>query len=289
MRPSGTSGSCRWTTSCCGRVPAQRSAASLWRRGGRDDDGAALRSRAGVSTVGGSRSAFYARRARCSVQRLRVRAAAGRRPRYRMRSCWRRFVARSPFREGHRKVHARLRILDGVRVSRTRVLRVMRGRACSRRSRRQGEPKPHDGTIVTSARRHVGYRWRAGVDRRRRLGLDLRGHRPLECRVCGMARAVDRFAALEPVAQGLRRRSGSVEADAARGLSLRMDHGSQYLSDHFLNQVRYWGIPAPASACSKSRRPTASERWNRTLKERSSTAGSFKISPTCAPPSPSER
>ena len=21
-----------------------------------------------------------------------------------------------------------------------------------------------------------------------------------------------------------------------------MDHGSQYLSDHFLNQVRYWGI-----------------------------------------------
>ena len=35
---------------------------------------------------------------------------------------------------------------------------------------------------------------------------------------------------------------GSVEADVARGLALRMDHGSQYLSDYFLNQVRYWGI-----------------------------------------------
>jgi len=28
----------------------------------------------------------------------------------------------------------------------------------------------------------------------------------------------------------------------ARGLALRMDHGSQYLSDHFLNQIKYWGI-----------------------------------------------
>ena len=38
-------------------------------------------------------------------------------------------LARSPFQgEGHRKVHARLRILDGVRVSRTRVLRVITSR-----------------------------------------------------------------------------------------------------------------------------------------------------------------
>ena len=30
--------------------------------------------------------------------------------------------------------------------------------------------------------------------------------------------------------------------DVARGLALRMDHGSQYLSDHFLKQIRYWGV-----------------------------------------------
>ena len=59
MRPSDTLGSCRWRLSCCGSVPAHRSVASLWRRGGRDDerndlrdDGAALRSQAGVSNVG---------------------------------------------------------------------------------------------------------------------------------------------------------------------------------------------------------------------------------------------
>jgi hypothetical protein len=36
-------------------------------------------------------------------------------------------LERSPFQgEGHRKVHARLRIIDGIRVSRKRALRVMR-------------------------------------------------------------------------------------------------------------------------------------------------------------------
>ena len=33
-------------------------------------------------------------------------------------------------------------------------------------------------------------------------------------------------------------------AGAARGLALRMDHGSQYLSDHFTNQIKFWGIQA---------------------------------------------
>ena len=62
-------------------------------------------------------------------------------------------LARSPFQgEGHRKVHARLRILDGVRVARTRVLRVMRAQGLLSPHRgRQGDPKAHDGTIVTSA------------------------------------------------------------------------------------------------------------------------------------------
>ena len=62
-------------------------------------------------------------------------------------------LARSPFQgEGHRKVHARLRILDDIRVSRTRVLRVMRAQGLLSPHRgRQGEMKAHDGTIVTSA------------------------------------------------------------------------------------------------------------------------------------------
>ena len=51
-----------------------------------------------------------------------------------------------------------------------------------------------------------------------------------------------RYAALEPISQGLTSLHGSVAADLARGLRLRMDHCSQYLSDHFVNSVRFWGI-----------------------------------------------
>ena len=77
----------------------------------------------------------------------------------------------------------------------------------------------------------------------------------------------NRFAALEPVAQGLRRHYGSVEADVARGLALRMDHGSQYLSDHFLNQLRYWGIHPSFGFLEEPETNGVVERWNRTLKE----------------------
>ena len=72
---------------------------------------------------------------------------------------------------------------------------------------------------------------------------------------------------LEPIAQGLGRLYGSVEADVARGLALRMDHGSQYLSDHFLNQLRYWGIHPSFGFVEEPETNGVVERWNRTLKE----------------------
>ena len=60
---------------------------------------------------------------------------------------------------------------------------------------------------------------------------------------------------------------GSVEADVARGLALRMDHGSQYLSDHFLNQIKYWGICPSFGFVEEPETNGVAERWNRTLKE----------------------
>ena len=198
-----------------------------------------------------SRSALYARRARAQC-RKRGAGPARRGPTpalsdAQLLAAIRTDLTRSPFQgEGHRKVHARLRILDGIRVSRTRVLRVMRAQGLLSPHRgRQGDPKAHDGTIVTSAPQVMwgtdgvrvftvedGWVWTfAAVD-----------HWNAECVGWPVCKVGSRFAALEPIAQGLGRRYGSVEADVARGLALRMDHGSQYLSDHFLNQVRYWGI-----------------------------------------------
>ena len=223
-----------------------------------------------------SRSAFYARRAR--LRRPERGDGPGRRgptpalSDVQLLAAIRSDLARSPFQgEGHRKVHARLRILDDIRVSRTRVLRVMRAQGLLSPHRgRQGEMHAHEWTIVTSApdvmwgtdgvrvfTTEDGWVWTfAAVD-----------HWNAECvgwHVCKMG---TRFAALEPVAQGLRRHYGSVEADVARGLALRMDHGSQYLSDHFLNQLRYWGIHPSFSFVEEPETNGVVERWNRTLKE----------------------
>ena len=217
-----------------------------------------------------SRSAFYARRAR--VQR----SASADSPRRRgptpalsdaqLLAAIRSDLARSPFQgEGHRKVHARLRILDNIRVSRTRVLRVMRAQGLLSPHRgRQGEPKRHDGTIVTAA---PDVMW--GTDGARVLTVDdgwvwtfaVVDHWNAECVGWHVCKVGSRFAALEPVAQGLGRHHGSVEADAARGLALRMDHGSQYLSDHFLNQVRYWGIRPSFGLLEEPETNGVVERW----------------------------
>ena len=223
-----------------------------------------------------SRSALYARRARAQCP------TRGERPARRgpppalsdaqLLAAIRTDLARSPFQgEGHRKVHARLRILDGVRVSRTRVLRVMRTQGLLSPHRgRQGEMKAHEGTIVTTApdvmwgtdgvrvfTAEDGWVWTfAAVD-----------HWNAECVGWHVCKVGSRFAALEPLAQGLGRLYGSVEADVARGLALRMDHGSQYLSDHFLNQIRYWGIHPSFAFVEEPETNGVVERWNRTLKE----------------------
>jgi len=77
----------------------------------------------------------------------------------------------------------------------------------------------------------------------------------------------DRFAALQPVAQGLARHFGGVTADAGRGLSLRMDNGTQYVSEHFRNQVRFWGVEASYAFIEQPQTNGVAERFFRTLKE----------------------
>ena len=133
---------------------------------------------------------------------------------------------RSPFQgEGHRKVHARLRILDGIRVARTRVLRVMRAhKLLSPHRGRQGAARVHAGTIVTQA---PNVMW--GTDGVRVFTLDdgwgwiftAVEHWNAEC--VGWHARLGAFAALEPIAQGLRRIYG-VDAEAL-GVALRMDTG----------------------------------------------------------------
>ena len=181
-----------------------------------------------------SRSALDARRARAHHHRLGAgparRGPPPRRSDAQLLAAIRTDLARSPFHgEGHRKVHARLRILDGIRVARTRGLRVMRAHGLLSPHRgRQGAAKTHDGRVITQA---PNVMW--GTDGVRVFTLDdgwgwifaAVEHWNAECVGWHVCKVGSRFAALDPIAQGLERLYGSLDADVARGLALRMDHG----------------------------------------------------------------
>jgi len=66
---------------------------------------------------------------------------------------------------------------------------------------------------------------------------------------------------------GLTNIYGSVEAGAARGLSLRIDHGTPYLSKHFQNQLKFWGMNPSFAFVEQPQTNGVAERFIRTLKE----------------------
>jgi transposase InsO family protein len=135
---------------------------------------------------------------------------------------------------------------------------------------RQGAANPHQGEITTAAPNEM---W--GTDGARVPTVEdgwlwlftAVEHWNGECVGWHVCKRGDRYAALEPISQGLERIYGSLEADVARGLALRMDHGTQYLSDHLTNQVRFWGIEPSYAFLEEPQTNGVAERFNRTLKE----------------------
>ena len=178
----------------------------------------------------------------------------------------------SPFTgEGHRKVWARLRIQRDIRVSRARVLRLMRENALLSPHRRpQGAPNLHDGSITTDRPNDM---W--GTDGMRIETVDegwvwvfsAVDHFDACCVGIHAVKTGSRFAALQPIAQGLQTEFGTTGAEAGRGLTLRMDHGTQYTADDFLNQIRFWGIAPSFAFVAEPQTNGVAERFNRTLKE----------------------
>lgn len=181
-------------------------------------------------------------------------------------------LAASPFTgEGHRKVWARLRIVRDIRVSRARVLRLMRENALLSPHRRpQGMPVLHEGTITRDRPNEM---W--GTDGIRIETLDegwvwvfsAVDHFDACCLGIHAVKTGNRFAALQPISQGLLAEFGATGADAGRGLALRMDHGTQYTAEDFLNQVKFWGITPSFSFVAEPQTNGVAERFNRTLKE----------------------
>ncbi len=161
-------------------------------------------------------------------------------------------LARSPWTgEGHRKVWARLRAMDGIRVSRKRVLRLMREHALLSPHRARPRPDaPHDRHIITASPNVMwacdgtqvttaqdGKVWLFGVAE----------HWNAELLGWHVAKRGTRFEAIQAVGMAVCQQFGHLSAGAARGLALRHDHGSNFMSDVFQKQIKFWGM-APSYA-----------------------------------------
>ena len=135
----------------------------------------------------------------------------------------------------------------------------------SDRCRRRGG-NPHVGEIITHA---PNLMW--GTDGVRVFTVDANGwgwiftaieHWNAECVGWHVCKRGDRFAALQPISMGLARLYASTSAGAARGLALRMDHGSQYLSDHF-HQPDQVLVSSTRRAATPHRRTAPDQRHRR--------------------------
>ncbi len=174
--------------------------------------------------------------------------------------------------EGHRKVHARLRKKRGIRVGRARVLRLMRQQgllAPSRPRHVHGDPA-HSGTIVTDRPNQM---WGTDGTRfyTRKEGWCWFFHAidHADDYVVGhhVAKVGDRFAALEPIHQGIRKGFGRYGQDVALGLRFRMDWATQYTSDTFGSEIRFLGGKISHAFVGEPQCNGVAERFIRTLKE----------------------
>jgi putative transposase len=218
-----------------------------------------------------ARSGVYRHQAPSSSVQPRRRGPAGPMADAALLEAIRTMLADSPFHgEGHRKVWARLRY-RGTRTSRRRVLRLMRENgllAPSRIGSPRG-PRAHDGTIIPKT---VNTMW--GTD----LTTVFTGegqaavfiavdHCSAECvGIHAHARAT-RFEALEPIRQAVRQHFGGFAQGIAKGLAVRHDHGSQYMSDHFQKELTFLGIDSSPAFVRAPEGNGCAERFIRTLKE----------------------
>jgi len=181
-------------------------------------------------------------------------------------------LARSPWTgEGHRKVWARLRALDGMRVSRKRVLRLMREHHLLSPHRARPRPETtHERQIITAAPDVMwaidatqvatvrdGKVWLFGVVE----------HWNAEMLGWHVAKHGTRYEAVQALGMAVRQQFGSLSAGAARGLALRHDHGSSFMADVFQKQMRFWGVAPSYAFVAEPETNGCIERLFRTLKE----------------------
>ena len=177
-------------------------------------------------------------------------------------------------------VWARLRH-QGLRTSKERVRRLMREGGLSARSRASSPcgPRNHDGTIVPET-----------IDTM--LGTDMTAafttehgqvavlvtvdHCSAECVGIHATLRGTRDKALESIRQGAVERFGGVAREVAEALSIRHDHGSQYMSRDFQKEIAWLGAASSPAFVRAPEGNGCAERFIRTLKENLLWARTFR-------------
>ena len=153
-----------------------------------------------------------------------------------------------------------------------RIRRLMRehGLQAPHRVGPERGPRVHDGTIIPAApNRMWGTDATQAWTRRDGTATVFVAIDHFVGDVVGIpaARPGTRFEALEPIYQGLREQFGPLAEGIAEGLSLRHDHGPQYMSHHFQGEIAFLGIESSLSFVRAPEGYGVAERFIRTLKE----------------------
>lgn len=175
---------------------------------------------------------------------------------------------------GYKKIHARLQrelIKKGYSVGKNRVFRLMqKENLLNRAPGGSGTNRIHDGKLATEAPDRM---W--GTDGKkfftRREGwcwlFDVVDHFNSEIIGFNVVKHGDRFEATRAVQNAIMYRFGELKKDAAKGVVVRCDLGSQYTAQYFLDTMEYSGIEVSHSWARSPECNGIIERFHRTIDE----------------------
>ena len=178
----------------------------------------------------------------------------------------------SPFvTEGVKKVHARLR-RKRIKASRNRINQLMREHGLLSPQRCEpGEEKTHDGTIIPDTINQIwgtdgtlfgtiqgDLLWLFAV-------IDHYSDEVLGWHIVEVGQG-DRFAALEPLKQGLRCIRGCVGKNTGGGIAIRHDWGPQYIAHDFKAELKFLGLKNSPAFVHEPQTNGVIERFFKTLK-----------------------
>lgn len=175
--------------------------------------------------------------------------------------------------EGYKKIHARIR-RKGFICSRKRVLKLMQDNKLLAPIRpiSNGSSREHNGRIITEMPNQM---W--GTDGKQFWTQEegkcwmfsVIDHFNDEIKGWHVIKRGDRFAALEPVRQAVKKEFGNLDKEIVKGLGLylRADHGTQYDSNDFQREIKFLGFNYSPAFVRSPECNGIIERFHRTIKE----------------------